>query len=85
MSVFTKEEDESSYGTTLWEEALEPFDFGVDKHIVKLESTVIDKARVEKELKSITTYKATVPDNVHPRVLKESAEEISVPITLLFN
>ena len=52
-------------------------------------STVCDititKQKVESMLKVLNVSKSTGPDEFHPRFLKETAESIALPVTILFN
>ena len=50
----------------------------------KLESFQITEAEVLKELKALKPNKSPGIDGLHPRVLKELAEELAEPITILF-
>ena len=50
----------------------------------KLENISINKELVEKELKAMDKNKANGPDEISCWVLKECAEELSVPLTLIF-
>ena len=44
-----------------------------------------NKFRHKKEVVCLNTNKSTGPDDIHPRLFKELAEHIAVPITILFN
>ena len=71
-SVFTKHENDNM-------PEFEPF----------ITSTVCDititKQKVESMLKVLNISKSTRPDEFHPRFLKETAESIALPVTILFN
>ena len=70
-SVFTKETGE-----------LPPFDVQVDNDICDV---IINVQKVRELLKSVNTSKSTGPDEIHPRFLKELANHLAYPITILFN
>ncbi len=48
-------------------------------------SQPITKDEVTKKLKNLKVNKSPGPDSMHPRVLQETAEELSVPLTIIFN
>ena len=50
-----------------------------------LADIVITEEAVKNKLKALNPNKARGPDSFYPRVLKELAEEIAQPITMLFN
>ena len=58
----------------------------IDKSEVEepLEDIEITESKVKKKLKSLKTTKSPGPDNIHPRVLKELADELTTPITALY-
>ena len=70
-SVFTKETGE-----------LPPFDVQVDNDICDV---IVNVQKVRELLKSVNTSKSTGPDEIHPRFLKELADHLAYPITILFN
>ena len=45
----------------------------------------VTKTKVESMLKLLNVSKSTGPDEFHPRFLKETAESIALPVTILFN
>ena len=55
----------------------------------KLENTLkeikISVDQVKKKLKALKVDKSPGPDGVHPRVLREAADELAIPLTMLFN
>ena len=46
---------------------------------------LITEEMVKKKLNKLRTDKSPGPDKIHPRFLKELANEISIPITIIFN
>ena len=50
-----------------------------------LENIVIEEREVETALKAIDPTKATGPDNISSRLLKECAESLAYPLTRIFN
>ena len=70
-SVFTKETGE-----------LPPFDVQVDNDICDV---TVNVQKVRELLKSVNTSKSTGPDEIHLCFLKELADHLAYPITLLFN
>ena len=50
-----------------------------------LEEIQIDKVRVLQKLKGLKPGKSGGPDNIQPRLLKECAEQLAEPLTMLFN
>ena len=50
-----------------------------------LENIIITEHQMYTSLKSLKTSKSPGPDEIHPRILKELANELSYPLTLLFN
>ena len=71
-SVFTKEEDDE----------LPDFSSKTDSSISDI---VVTETKVKSLLKALNVSKSTGPDNFHPRFLKETADNISYPIMILFN
>ena len=58
----------------------------VSKHSGDALSTiVVTEEEVLKKLKKMNPSKSPGPDGLHPRVLKESADVIALPLTLIFN
>ena len=51
----------------------------------KLTDVKVLKEDVEEKLANLNPAKSPGPDGLHPRVLKEVAEEIAVPLTMIFN
>ena len=51
----------------------------------KLVSVTVTEDDVQKKLSKLNPSKSPGPDGLHPRVLKEVAEEITTPLTLVFN
>ena len=45
----------------------------------------VTEEMVRKELLNLNVNKSLGPDNIHPRILKELAEHLTEPVTLLFN
>ena len=45
----------------------------------------ITKDQMEKELKSLNEYKSPGPDKVHPKIIKEMAQELALPLKILFD
>ena len=50
-----------------------------------IESLTITQDKVRSKLKGLSGSKTPGPDNIHPRILKETADQICVPLTALFN
>lgn len=50
-----------------------------------LSEIIITASNVCKKLKNLKGDKSAGPDGLHPRVLKETAEEISIPLAIIFN
>ena len=71
-SVFTKDED--NY--------FPDFSRRSDSSISDI---VVTENKVKSLLKQLNVSKSTGPDNFHPRFLKETVDNISLPITILFN
>ena len=71
QSVFTKENEFSGVA-------------GSRKISPRLDSIVISKRMIEKELKSLDRNKACGPDEISSWVLKECAEELSGPLKIIF-
>ena len=71
-SVFTKDENDEfpDYSTN------------IDSTISDI---VVTENKVKLLLKQLNVSKSTGPDNFHPRFLKETADNISYPITVIFN
>ena len=61
---------------------LPPFDVQVDNDICDV---IVNVQKVKELLKSVNTSKSTGPDEIHPRFLKELADHLAYPITILFN
>jgi len=40
---------------------------------------------VHNKLKSLNPSKSSGPDELHPKILKETATQLSVPLTIIFN
>ena len=72
-SVFTKEDLKST----------PTFDCGKNVNVLTTISTTRDK--MFKVLHSLNPSKSPGPDQIHPKILKELANELSYPLTLLFN
>ena len=70
-SVFSKEDVEN----------VPDFDFNSN---VNISSVSITKEDMYKALKSLKINKSPGPDEIHPRILSECAEELSYPLTTLF-
>ena len=49
-----------------------------------LEEVEITLEKVKNKLVKLSNSKAPGPDGIHPRILREAAEEVSVPLLLLF-
>ena len=71
-SVFTKEENDE----------FPDFSTKTDSSISDI---IVTENKVKLLLKQLNVSKSTGPDNFHPRFLKETADNISYPITILFN
>jgi hypothetical protein len=56
----------------------------LDEDITPLESIVFTEEGVKKLLKDLSPNKASEPDCIGPRVLKESAEEVTPALVALF-
>ena len=69
-SVFTREPD----GTPAFKSQTEA-------EIEELEITV---EMIRKKLKSVNPTKSPGPDNIHPRILKELADELAIPLQIVF-
>ena len=52
---------------------------------VQMPNLIISKESVYRQLNSIDISKSPGPDNIHPRILKELALELSKPLTIIFN
>ena len=51
----------------------------------KLENIEVKTTEVIKQLKGLRTQKSCGPDGVHPYLLKHLAEQMAIPLTLIFN
>ena len=71
-SVFTKDENDE----------FPDFSTKTDSSISDI---AVTENKVKSLLKELNISKSTGPDNFHPRFLKETADNISYPITILFN
>ena len=71
-SVFTEEGDS------------EINEFNSEFHTALTDIT-ITKDQMEKELKSLNEYKSPGPDKVHPKIIKEMAQELALPLKILFD
>ena len=49
-----------------------------------LDDVNITEERVRAKLRALNASKTPGPDNVHPRILKETAEAVCVPLTMLY-
>ena len=70
-SVFTKESD-----------CLPDFNLNVKSSIEHV-SFPVDK--IKKKLDNLNPYKSPGPDELHPRILKELSNELSLPLSLIFS
>ena len=59
--------------------------FDCNKDINPLSTINITQEKMLEVLKSLNPSKSPGPDQIHPKVLKELANELSYPLTLLFN
>ena len=50
-----------------------------------LETLSVSNEQMYKALNSLNVSKSPGPDEIHPRILKELASELSIPLTMLFN
>ena len=50
-----------------------------------IETVVLPEESVHEKLTKLNVNKSLGPDDIHPRILKELADDMSAPITLLFN
>ena len=68
------------------EEPQDPLEFniGVPSPIPNLSDIEINELDVLKQLQAIDPTKSTTPFCIHPKVLKEAAEELTYPISLIF-
>ena len=88
-SVFTKDIDESTISFNYFaqnfmgEECVEPFNLPYNVKN-KLKTVSITKDQVKELLVKIDPTKAGGDDNVHPKVLKECAEQLSTPLQKIF-
>ena len=71
-SVFSVESDDD----------IPTFDSGTD---AKLSDVKITQEMMLKALKALKPSKSPGPDEIHPRVLRETAEELSLPLKILFD
>lgn len=71
-SVFTKNENDS----------MPEFQPDTNSSVCDITITTL---KVESMLKLLNVSKSTGPDEFHPRFLKETAETIALPVTILFN
>ena len=90
-SVFTYEDDApeiilNQAANWLWgEDISDPFEKDTQfQQFTPIEDLDIDICEIEELLKEIDPYKSTSPDCVHPRILKECATALSVPIKIIF-
>ena len=63
-------------------EPLPDFEVKVEKKLLTIEVT---EEEVKNALKGLNTAKSQGPDGVHPRMLRELAEEIALPLSMIFN
>ena len=59
----------------------------LDKRFIgdPLENFLITQEMVKKKLKKLKVNKSAGPDGIHPRVLKETADAICIPLAIIFN
>ena len=55
------------------------------KTIVRCKDPIFDESVIRKKLMNLNTYKSIGVDKVHPKVLKECADSLARPLTILFN
>ena len=72
-SMFTKEGDD----------VLPNFSCGRDD--VTLDKTIVTVQDMKKALLKLNSTKSPGPNELHPRILKETAEEIALPLKILFD
>ena len=68
--------------TNVTDDPLPPFE---DRTNEKLSHLLVTESQMVKALQSLKVDKSPGPDGLHPRVLKEVANEIAHPLTVLFN
>ena len=72
-SVFTQEPQQDEM----------PF-FQRREYETELKNIEINEEKILKKLKKLKINKSPGPDNIHPRTLRETAEEIAVPLVIIF-
>ena len=55
------------------------------KTIVRCNDPIFEESVIRKKLMNLNTYKSIGVDKVHPKVLKECADSLARPLTILFN
>jgi len=56
-----------------------------DRHTEQNKSPITQEKAVNDLLRHLDTYKSTGPDGIHPRVLKEVAEELAKPLSIIYH
>lgn len=62
----------------------EPLDLYLKDCMEDLSDIHIDKELARKKLSALNEFKAQGPVNIHPKVLKELADELSEPLAVLY-
>ena len=90
-SVFTREEDRdliyfNDFARLFFtEETAEPFHYSGPTTANSISEIDVQMDQVRKLLKNLNTNKTMGPDRMHARILRELAEEITAPLTHIFN
>ena len=74
-SVFTVENEDSPEGR----------DIVADRNISALESFEIQPQEIFRKINKLKATKTPGPDQAHPRILKETAYQISTPLSIIYN
>ena len=91
QSVFTAEDDaqelimNDAYECIFDETIAEPFDFQPKNILHPLQEITTSEEEVYTLLKNLDENKSALPGCIHPRILKEAAEELAKPITYIYN
>ena len=73
------------FGSIFTEEGNGPIPQFGPRDVTQLNELKVSEEDIAKKLKSLNISKSPGPDNVHPRVLKELAEELAIPLKLLLD
>ena len=74
----------AQFKSVFTEEDMSALPYFVSKNISSIPDIVVSTKGVEKLLKNLNPNKATGPDGISPRVLKEFASEIAPILTIIF-